>query len=434
MTHPPPWFSLEPELWLTPSPVADPDATASAAPPPFALAAALRLLGERGGWASALSPQESWVRTIGEICPYPADEAAFGAYPTFGPLDRLLRDEQITDIHPNGPGREVLVRHAGSALEWRTGEPWHPAWLPWLIGQCARRGSGQHGHLQLSGTADATGPGRAPCRLRYTIMQPPICLHGPALTLRVLRPGAFSLDRLVAQAMLPPDIAALLSGCVEAGINLVIAGTPGTGKTTLLRALLDQEPLAETRLICIEDVPELALASPYTVQLTASRALAMLALVYAAQRMNPARIVLGEVRGAEAYALLAAMRSGSPILTTVHGLSATNALDAFIGMALEAPEARGSVDLVRMNLNAQPLLIVALGRMQGQRRVSEIAELLPTGSAQHPLLQPRWRWDGATDSWLVVSPPSEGLLAQIRAAAHPATLAAWDTAQEGIRS
>jgi Flp pilus assembly CpaF family ATPase len=157
----------------------------------------------------------------------------------------------------------------------------------------------------------------------------------------------------------------------------------------------------------------------------------MLEVVYAAQRMNPARLVVGEVRGAEAYALLAAMRCGNPMLTTIHGSSAANGLDSLIGMALEAPEARGSLDLVRMNLNNQPLIVVALRQDRGQRRVVEMAELVPGGGAHHPLLQVRWRWEHDAGDWLLVSPPSPNLLALLRATVRPATLASWDVALEG---
>jgi hypothetical protein len=157
----------------------------------------------------------------------------------------------------------------------------------------------------------------------------------------------------------------------------------------------------------------------------------MLELVYAAQRMNPARLVVGEVRGAESYALLAAMRCGNPMLTTIHGSSAANGLDSLIGMALEAPEARGSLDLVRMNLNNQPLIVVALRQDRGQRRVAEVAELVPGGGAHHPLLQVRWRGEQDAGDWLLVSPPSPNLLALLRATVRPATLASWDVALEG---
>lgn len=433
MTDPSRWQTTEPAPWLIPTPgtAARSDKGISSSEKPLSVADALHVLWDHGGWECSLTPRNAWVRAVGDRCPYPDDLAAFGRVPTFGPLDRLLVDEQITDIHLNGPGREVLLRRSGSMNEWRAGAVWHAEWFPWLVQQCVQRGGGQSEGLQLSGTADASLPGRPPCRLRYEIVLPPVCSHGPSLAIRVLWPGLFSLRRLVDQGMLSAPIAALLAGCVEAGINVVIVGMPGDGKTTLLRALLDQEPLRDLRVICIEDVPELVLGSTASVQLTASLQHTMLELVYTAQRMNPARLVVGEVRGAEAYALLAAMRCGSPMLTTVHGSSAANGLDALIGMALEAPEARGSLDLVRMNLNNQPLVVVSLRRDRGQRRVAEVAELVPGGNVHHPLLQVRWHWEHDAGDWQLVSPPSMSLIARLRATVSPATLASWDVALEG---
>ncbi|HMQ33851.1 MAG TPA: hypothetical protein PKD53_24170, partial [Chloroflexaceae bacterium] len=79
----------------------------------------------------------------------------------------------------------------------------------------------------------------------------------------------------------------------------------------------------------------------------------------------------------------------------------------------------------------QPLIVVALRQDRGQRRVAEVAELVPGGGAHHPLLQVRWRWEQDAGDWLLVSPPSPNLLALLRATVRPATLASWDVALEG---
>lgn len=393
-----------------------------ATPPQISVAAVLELLEERGGWDGTLAPEDSWERLVGIHCPYPGD-AEFCHHATYGPLDRLLADETITDVHLNGPGRDVLVRRSNSEGEWHIGEVWHDDWFPWLISQFEQRGTGSCSGLQISGTVDVARPGRLPCVLRYEIVRPLLCPQGPALSLRFLRSARQSLGRLAEQRMLPSAMASFLAGCMEAGISIALIGSPGTGKTTLARALLSLPTIADSRLICIEDVPELAITNPHAVQLVARAHTTMLSLTYAALRMTPSRLVLGEVRGAEAYALLAAMRAGNPILTTLHGANASGGLDAFIGMALEAPEARSSVDLVRMNLNAQPLILVALRRQGARREVAELAEVLPTGGIAHPIAQTRWRRASNGDSWTLVSPPSDALMDRLRHTAHQLTLA-----------
>jgi len=427
----PPWLPrlrMRPDA--PPEPSLPPAASDESAPPQLDTGAALRLLWELGGWDGKLSPEDSWNRLVGDHCPYPED-FEFRHYATYGPLDRLLLDEDITDVHLNGPGREVIVRRAGSEGEWPTGEIWHDEWFRWLANQFQLRGTGSSTGIQESGTVDVTRPGRRPCVIRYEIVRPLLCPQGPVLALRFLRPSRLSLGRLAEQRVLSPAMASFLASCVEAGVSIVLVGAPGSGKTTLARALLNLDTIADTRLICIEDVPELTLHNPHVVQLLARHNVSMLSLTYTALRMAPARLVLGEVRGAEAYALLAAMRAGNPILTTMHGLSARHGLDAFIGMALEAPEARGSVDLVRMNLNAQPLILVALQRQGGQREVAELAEVLPTGGTGHPIAQVRWRRSEFGEGWTLISPPSDDLMERLRRSAHRLTLAELELAMGG---
>lgn len=425
----PPWL---PRLHMRPGALPEPPASSVAsdelAPPQLDIGTALRLLWERGGWDGKLSPEESWNRLVGEHCPYPEE---FAHYATYGPLDRLLLDEEITDVHLNGPGREVIVRRVGSEGEWRTGEIWHDAWFRWLANQFQIRGTGSSTGLQERGTVDVTRPGRRPCVIRYEIVSPLLCPQGPVLALRFLRPSRLSLGRLVEEQVLAPAMASFLAGCVEAGISIVIVGAPGSGKTTLARALLNLDTIADSRLICIEDVPELTLPNPHVVQLLARHNVSMLSLAYTALRMAPTMLVLGEVRGAEAYALLAAMRAGNPILTTLHGVSARHGLDAFIGMALEAPEARGSVDLVRMNLNAQPLILVALQWPGARREVAELAEVLPTGGTGHPIAQVRWRRAELGEGWTPISPPSDELMELLRRSAHRLTLVELELAMGG---
>jgi pilus assembly protein CpaF len=308
-------------------------------------------------------------------------------YPTFGPLDAWLEDLNLTDVHLNGPGREVTARRSGDLVELGLRETWHVDWYPWLVQQLRAHGRGGATDVQLHGAADATWPGRQPCLLRYEVALPPLCAHGPTITLRVLRPGQLSLPRLVELDVLSAPAAELLAGAVRASADILIVGTAGTGKTTLAQALLDVT--RDQRIVCIEDSPEIMLLSERVVRLdlAAVRNVSFADLIRSALRMNAQRIVVGETRGAEAYAVLAAARNGYPVLTTLHGESARHGLHNLAAMALEADESQASLEVVYATLNARPILIVALARHEGARQVMEIVEVQRSQGANAPTIE-----------------------------------------------
>jgi pilus assembly protein CpaF len=382
----------------------------------------LAVLRNRGGWDSRLSPQDAWRRILGEV-PYP-DPLDLAAHPTFGPLDAWLEDLSLTDIHLNGPGRELTARHSGDALElglretWLElglRETWHADWYPWLVQQLCARGRGSATEVLLHGAADATWPGQRPCLLRYEVALPPLCPHGPSLTVRVLRPGQFSLARLVELDVLSATAAELLAGAMRAGADLLIVGLAGAGKTTLAQALL--EVVDDQRIICIEDVPEIVLVSQRVVRLDLAAApnLTFADLARSALRMNAQRIVIGETRGAEAYAVLAAARNGYPVLTTLHGESARHGLQNLAAMALEAQETQASLEVVYATLNARPILLVALSRYDGVRQVAEIVEVQRSLGASAPTIETLFERD---DDGLLraITPLSHALRHRLEAA------------------
>jgi pilus assembly protein CpaF len=373
----------------------------------------LAVLRAQGGWDGRLTPRDAWRRVLGDA-PY-ADPLDLAAYPTFGPLDAWLEDVSLTDIHLNGPGREVTARRSGDVVELGLRETWHGDWYPWLVQQLRSRGRGSATDVQLHGAADASWPGRRPCLLRYEVALPPLCPHGPSITIRVLRPGQLALTRLVEIDVLTAPAAELLAGTMRAGADVLIVGLAGAGKTTLAQALL--EVVSDQRIICIEDVPEIMLASERVVRLdlAAVRGLTFAALARSALRMNAQRIVIGETRGAEAYAVLAAARNGYPVLTTLHGESARHGLQNLAAMALEATETQASLEVVHATLNARPILIVALSRRDGVRQVAEIVEVQRSLGASMPTIETLFE-RGEDGQLRAITPLSHALRHRLEAA------------------
>jgi len=383
----------------------------------------LRAIWRAGGWDGRLPPESTWLRVHGDRA-FPG-AAAWARMPTFGPADRLLDDPGITDIHLNGPGIETMIRRSGDAIEVGIGETWHPAWIDWLATQCvARAGAVPAAGMPVEGTADATRPGRPPCRVRFVIVPPPLCPHGPAIAMRVLRPGAVTLETLTAWKMLTPAAAELLACCVRAHLDVLLVGLPGVGKTTLAQALIGA--VADQRLIVLEDVPELALPTARVVRMTTGPDASDLyhRLLRLALRMNPQRIVIGEVRGSEAYAALAAASNGFPVLTTVHGDHAMHGVQTLAFKAAQAPEARGGMETIYAMINARPSIVVGLAQRDGRRTVDEIIELQRQFGTQRPVGEPLYaRMDGTLRR---LASPSAAVRARLEAAG------AWPTLEEDV--
>lgn len=174
------------------------------------------------------------------------------------------------------------------------------------------------------------------------------------------------------------DVAAFLRGAVRARKNIIVSGGTSTGKTTFLNALVKEIPLEE-RLIVIEDTPEVRLTHPNAVGLIAARGttgearVGMEDLLQASLRMRPDRIILGELRGPEAYSFLRAVNSGHPgSITTVHADSPRAAVDQIALMVLQAGANLGRGEIVDY-VGGVVDVAVQLARREGRRLVSQIA-------------------------------------------------------------
>ena len=218
---------------------------------------------------------------------------------------------------------------------------------------------------------------------RINAVLPPLAVDGPALTIRRFRPRGIGAQELVELGTLPAPLADFLASAVRARCTVLICGGTGSGKTTTLNAL--SEFIApDERVITIEDAAELRLRQPHVIRLEArppgldgAGEITIRTLVRNALRMRPDRIVVGEVRGAEALDLLAALSCGHDgSLCTVHAGSATEALRRLETLALLA-DVGLPLHAIREQLADALQLVVCQGRLpDGTRVVTEVAEVV----------------------------------------------------------
>jgi pilus assembly protein CpaF len=186
--------------------------------------------------------------------------------------------------------------------------------------------------------ADETNPilnARLPDGSRVAAMLPPVT-EGVVLTIRKFRPNWFTLEELVANGTLSSVFYDCLMRAVERRVNILISGPTGSGKTTLVKALLDSIP-EEERVILIEDTAELPLQRPNCVRFTAREGVPVRDLLKASLRHRPDRIMVGEVRDGAAYDLLQALNTGhAGSISTLHASSAAHALNRLARLALQA--------------------------------------------------------------------------------------------------
>ncbi len=302
------------------------------------------------------------------------DEAA-----GYGPLQRLMMDPGVTEIMVNGP-REVWVERDGR-LERRTDVSFlDEAHILHHIERIVAR---------LGRRIDESNPwvdARMPNGDRVNAIIPPLSLNGPVLTIRRFRSVPFTLDNLVQNGSLSTDMAEFLAGCIKARLNILVAGGTGSGKTTLLNALGAFIPHHE-RLVIVEDSAELQIhrLHPHVIRLETRRAnvegkgeVTIRQLVRNALRMRPDRIIVGEVRGAEALDMIQAMNTGHEgSLTTVHANSPEESLFRLETMMKWA---EGAADLPLEAIRAQIAgaldIILYLSRLpDGSRKVTHISEI-----------------------------------------------------------
>jgi pilus assembly protein CpaF len=214
----------------------------------------------------------------------------------------------------------------------------------------------------------------------------PASTRWTSVTIRRFVLKAHSLDQLVELGALSSAAAEFLDAAVQAGVNILVSGPTGSGKTTLLNALGASIVELEERVVTVEEVPELMLDRrlPDCVALQVRNKnvegvgeITIRDLVRNALRMRPTRIIVGEVRGAEALDMLLAMNTGHEgSLTTIHGNSPRDALDRLATLAMMAGERLAGEELVRMVSRTIELVVqLRVTARTGQRRVASIFEV-----------------------------------------------------------
>lgn len=286
-----------------------------------------------------------------------------------GPLEPLLDDPRVTDVLINGPG-PVWVERAGRLR--RTAVTVGRAEIALLVERVV---------APLGLRADRSTPvvdARLPDGSRVHIVLPPLAVDGPIVTIR-----RFATAALPLAAFCRAEVAALLVACIEAGRNMVVSGGTGAGKTTLLNALCAHLQAGE-RVVTVEDAAELRLPGEHVVRLETRppapdgiAAVGVRDLVRAALRMRPDRIVVGEVRGAEALDMIQAMSTGhAGCLSTCH---ANGPLDALRRIETMASLGQREIPLaaVRSQMISAVDVVVHLDRRPGGRRqVTAVAEVV----------------------------------------------------------
>jgi pilus assembly protein CpaF len=292
----------------------------------------------------------------------------------YGPLDPLLADTSVTEIMCNNYDdvwieRDGKLHRTSSTF---TDDQQYRHVIEKIVAGVGRRID------ESSPMVDA----RLPDGSRVNAILPPLAIHGPILTIRKFAADPYTVKDLINFGTFTLDLSVVMEACVRGKLNVLVSGGTGTGKTTNLNVLSSFIPEGE-RIVTIEDAAELQLQQSHVLSLEARPPNAEGAgevrirdLVRNALRMRPDRIIVGEVRGAEALDMLQAMNTGHEgSMTTVHCNGPRDALSRLETMVLMAGYEL-PVKAIREQINSALNLIMHLDRMpDGRRVVTSVTEL-----------------------------------------------------------
>ncbi len=292
-----------------------------------------------------------------------------------GPIQSLLDDPEVSDILVNGPDNIYVERRGKlekTSVRFRDSK--HVLNVAQRIVNAVGRRVDESNPMVDARLKDGS---------RVNVIAPPLALHGTCISIRKFSTNKLKLDQLIANESVSEEMAEFLALATYCRSNILISGGTGSGKTTLLNAL-SFHISEDERILTIEDTAELALAQPHWVPLETRNAstegngeVSVRDLVKNALRMRPDRIVLGEIRGSEAFDMLQAMNTGHDgSLCTLHANSPQDAVMRLTNM-LQMGGERLSEHIVRSQIVSAIDLVVQLERMRdGRRRVTAISEVV----------------------------------------------------------
>src|SRR5712664_375889 len=293
----------------------------------------------------------------------------------YGPLDGLLHDRSVSEIMVNGPD-QVFIERRGVLTKAEVRFEDENQLLETIRRMVATTGRHIDG---LNPMVDA----RLPDGSRVNAIIRPAAIHGAALTIRKFKDAVLGMEDLTREGSLSPSMAEFLQAAVLGRMNILVSGGTGSGKTTTLNVIARFIPHNQ-RVITIEDAAELQIDHPHVIALEhrppnveGKGELTIRQLLRNSLRMRPDRILVGEVRGAEALDMLQAMNTGHDgSMSTIHSNSARDALSRLETMVMMA-----SIDIpfeaVRAQIASAVNLIVHQARMpDGRRKIAQIAEVV----------------------------------------------------------
>lgn len=292
--------------------------------------------------------------------------------PFLRPIENLILDSEISEIMVNGSNR-IFIEKRGHV------QPVHDVSISQKSLEVAVRNIARRLGDDISEDKPVLDS-RLPDGSRVAAVLPPCSLNGVVLTIRKFNAKHFAIEDLIAGKTLTAEVADRLRLAILERQNILISGGTGTGKTTILTALSSFIPKHE-RVLVIEDTAEIQIQIPNLVRLEARReqngvpAVTIRELLKASLRHRPDRILVGEIRGAEAFDLLQLLNTGhSGTISTVHANSAAQALSRFTSCVLES-----GVELpyraIKTNIADSLNILVHLERRPGRRFISEVTEI-----------------------------------------------------------